>query len=1080
LDAPGGSGVFAEDTVNASPQIIDGNVSFADLEGNFDGGTVVVSGLLAEDRVSLRNQGTEDGQIGIDGTSVTYGNVVIGTLEGGVGGSFTVTLTSLATSAAVDALIQNLTYANVSDTPAASRTLTFKVTDSVGASTSASLPIAVTARNDAPVNTVGDAVTLDEDGSKAIEGLAVADADSTGNLTYTLSVAHGTLTVLGDVAGGVGSLNILNNGTATVTLTGTVAEINATLAAADGVTYIPTPNHHGSDALTVTVDDGGAGGKDIDIRTITIDAGNDPVDAAAPATLTASQNDAVAVPGLSISDVDAALSPDGRYEVTLSAGNGTLTLSTTDLEFVDGDGTADATMTFRGTLADINTALATAMFTPTAGYSGPATVDLAVTDGVLDDVSSGTGEATNDSASVAVTVEADPTVAAADTSVDGMEDHAVEFSSAAGNLITIGDVDSGTLTVNLTVIEGTLTLSQTGPLSVSGDGSHTVQLSGTAADINAALAGMTYRGPLNYEGGDTLTVKVSDGTNTTEQSIAITLADDGVINGTAAGEPLQGTTDDDELNGEAGADTMTGGEGNDTYIVDDMFDAVVENGGEGRDAVRASVSFTLPDNVEVLTLTGTGDTSGTGNGADNRITGNDGANTLVGGGGNDILSGGAGGDTMSGGTGNDIYAVDEEDDTVFENGGEGIDTVYASIHYELGADVEYLFLTGTGDFRGAGNALDNWIEGNSGNNLLYGGEGKDIMRGGDGDDTYIVDNDGDKAKELSASGGYDTVNASVSFVLEANVEALLLTGTGNIWGGGNAGDNLLTGNDGNNTLNGVGGADTMRGRGGDDHYVVDQAGDTVIEIANEGTDAVDSHVSYVLGDHVENLFLMGTADIDGTGNVAVNWIDGNRGANVLDGKGGDDTMRGFDGNDTYIVDDKGDKVVEMRVAGGVDTVKSSISYTLGNFVENLELTGNALSGTGNSLNNVITGNAESNLLRGNQGADVLTGGDGNDVFAYALRTDSSVAGGIDRITDFTAGDKIDLAAIDARVPSGANEAFSFVGGAAFSGKSGELRVEDKGGYWQAEADVNGDGAADFVLHVVLADGDPLTSSDFFL
>ena len=121
-----------ENTVNATPQLLDADVSFSDVDGDFDGGVLTLTGLLAEDRVSVRNQGTGAGQIGLSGTNVTFGGVVIGSLAGGVGGTLTITFNAAATSAAIEALIENLTYANVSQTPTASRTLRLDVRDASG------------------------------------------------------------------------------------------------------------------------------------------------------------------------------------------------------------------------------------------------------------------------------------------------------------------------------------------------------------------------------------------------------------------------------------------------------------------------------------------------------------------------------------------------------------------------------------------------------------------------------------------------------------------------------------------------------------------------------------------------------------------------------------------------------------------------------------------------------------------------------------------------------------------------------------------------------------------------------------
>lgn len=120
---------FAEDTVNVAPKLIDSNVTFTDPDNNFNGGTLTVSGLLAEDAVTIRHQGTAAGQIGVSGSDVTFGGAVIGSFTGGTGSTLTVTFNASATAAAIDALIQNLTYGNSSDAPAATRTLTIAVTD---------------------------------------------------------------------------------------------------------------------------------------------------------------------------------------------------------------------------------------------------------------------------------------------------------------------------------------------------------------------------------------------------------------------------------------------------------------------------------------------------------------------------------------------------------------------------------------------------------------------------------------------------------------------------------------------------------------------------------------------------------------------------------------------------------------------------------------------------------------------------------------------------------------------------------------------------------------------------------------
>ena len=230
-----------------------------------------------------------------------------------------------------------------------------------------------------------------------------------------------------------------------------------------------------------------------------------------------------------------------------------------------------------------------------------------------------------------------------------------------------------------------------------------------------------------------------------------------------------------------GADTLIGGGGNDTYVVDNTGDIVTENAGEGTDLVQAGATYTLSNNVENLTLTGTSTINGTGNSLDNVLIGNSVNNTLTGGDGNDTLNGGSGTDTMAGGLGDDIYFVDVTADVTNENANEGLDTVNSGVTRTLATNIELLFLTGTSAINGTGNTLANLIRGNTVNNTLAGGGGIDILEGGSGNDTLS--------------------NASGNTLFNGGIGTDTLTGTAN--------NDLLIGGTGNDALTTGAGADII-------------------------------------------------------------------------------------------------------------------------------------------------------------------------------------------------------------------------------------------------------------------------------
>lgn len=282
-------------------------------------------------------------------------------------------------------------------------------------------------------------------------------------------------------------------------------------------------------------------------------------------------------------------------------------------------------------------------------------------------------------------------------------------------------------------------------------------------------------------------------------------------------------------------------------------------------------------------------------------------------------------------------------------------------------------------------AMNDTIYGLAGNDVIDGGGGADYMDGGIGNDTFHVDtwsDDGfagnDDQVVEAAGGGTDTVYASVSYRLAAQVENLTLAGSAAIDGSGNDLANTITGNGAANSLISGLGNDTLQGLGGVDML--------------DGEDGNDR--------------LYGGDDRD--------TLSGGVGDDLLDGGADADAMTGGIGNDTYYVDswsDDGDatnddQVVELAGGGTADWVYASVSYALAAEVEKLNLTGSAaIDGFGNDLANIINGNGAENLLRGGLGSDTLSGSGGDDLLYGEDGLDTLDGGaGNDRLEGGASGD----------------------------------------------------------------------------
>ncbi len=378
--------------------------------------------------------------------------------------------------------------------------------------------------------------------------------------------------------------------------------------------------------------------------------------------------------------------------------------------------------------------------------------------------------------------------------------------------------------------------------------------------------------------------------------------------------------------------------------------------------------------------------------------------------------------------------------------------------------------------------------------VLLSAAGASLLAGGVGNDTYIVDHTGDQVNE-AVGEGIDAIYSHVSYTLGASSEVETLStitwqATNAIDLTGNGISNYLIGNDGVNVLNGGGGADAMVGRAGNDVYIVDHAGDQVVEGVGGGIDAIYSAVSYSLNDanEVETLSTLdwtATTPIDLTGNALANYMIGNAGANVLDGKGGADFTQGREGNDVYIVDNALDIVFE-NAAEGSDAVYTKVSYALNDAYEVETLSTfdwaatTAINLTGNAGANYLIGNAGANVLDGKGGNDFLVSQGGADVFAF---TSALGAGNVDTIFGFEGGDGDDVIRLDHHIflglANGTLDDGAFHNGTA-AGDADDRIIYD-GATGNLYFDSDGTGAAAQILFAVL-DGSPLplTAGDFII
>ena len=487
--------------------------------------------------------------------------------------------------------------------------------------------------------------------------------------------------------------------------------------------------------------------------------------------------------------------------------------------------------------------------------------------------------------------------------------------------------------------------------------------------------------------------------------------------GGSGNDIVRGGAGNDVLSGGAGDDLLDGGLGYDTVDYSDATtDIVVDINLARAQVVSAQMGTDQYGSIEAI-RGGAGNDLLVGNASGNIIDGGDGNDALYGRAGGDRLRGGAGNDRLEGGAGNDRLSGEDGNDIVL--GGDANDLIGG----ENGND----FVSG-----GAGN---DGVYGGAGNDTLSGGAGNDLLNGGDGYDTADYS---DATTDIVANinwGGAQFVSAEMGFDRYISIEALvggagndLLVGNmaGNIIDGGDGDDeiyglgdgDILRGGAGNDQIEGSGGNDRMSGGAGDADVLsyYNSAGGVTVDLRYQGVfQAVGGFSGTDWFDQFEDLYGSNRG-----GDLLIGSVDDNR---IL-GFGGDDRIFGFDGNDE------------------------------------------------------LFGQQGNDLLAGGVGADALTGGAGADVFDFNHISESTSAAR-DTVRDFSAaaGDIIDLSGIDANSAVAGNQAFTFVGSAAF-GSAGDLRFVTNGTDGFVIGDVDGNGSID--LNILLLGVTSMGLGDFVL
>jgi VCBS repeat-containing protein len=893
--------------------------------------------------------------------------------------------------------------------------------------------------------------------------MKIADVDAgTAAMTVSLSVDYGILTVTAGASGAA----VSGSGTSSVTITGTLAEINFLLGddPASIVTFTAdTEAPPALATLTLTVDDG-AGGTAVDTETIHIAAINDAPVNQLPGTLAGFEDEPIFFAGglfidpppVIVGDVDSA-----AISVRLSVADGRLSPLSSGAAIVTGNHSNDITIS--GTAADVNLAVYTMRYTPEPDANGPRTIIVTTSDGTLSDVDTIAVDirAINDAPSGADFAR---TAAAGSTYQIQLGDFG--FSDLSDGHALLGVVLASTPAFGRLI--NTNGFEDDG-IDIDGDGRPDLVVRKFVYDVGDTIsAADLLAGYVHYEadpgvsGADSFDFLVRDDGGTAFGGIdldsgANTLTFD-VIPPAIANDDVDEVSEDSLIVGASliGNDVPTAG-----------LDLGIEevNGA----AANVGIEILLASGAK-LTVNADGTYDYDPNGRFGALVSS--ATALATGAVNDSATDSFTYKLANGGTATvtiTINGVASTQDRLEGDGGDNVVTGTPNVD---------IFLLAQGG--------DDWVAGLDSNDVFYFGGAygnADIVDGGSGVDIVALQGDYGTGLTLGSLTGIESVSllsgSNTLFgdlagnrydfditTVESNVAAgaVLKVNGGNLLAGEDLTFDGSDETDGHILIYGGKGVDLLTGGAGND----------VFFFAHDGRLGAGDHVDGGAG--IDGLFLRGSFTIDFNDPAYADLIRNVENftlTSVTDIRYARSADTEFDYD--LITDD------ELVGAGLTVTFNGGLLQANETIILDAhhETDGHLRIFAGASDDTVI-GGAGNDLIYGGLGEDSLTGGAGNDVFQYNAVAESGPAAA-DSILDFAAGDRIDLSRIDAKSGATASDSFTFIGGAAFTNIQGQLRVEDMGGgIWQVQGDVDGDGLADLALMLVVIDSDPITAGDFFL